>query len=58
MTKVNKHIRGIDEGLYRQAKADAVKRGITIGDWFNEAMVAKLKPAIRRVDGRPGSANS
>ena len=43
MVKVSKHIRGIDQELWNQARADAFKRGITIGDWLNEAIAEKLK---------------
>ena len=31
-------IRGLDKNLYREVKADAARKGITLGAWFNEAM--------------------
>lgn len=37
-----KTLRDLDSELYNQARADALKRGITIGDWMNEAMAEKL----------------
>lgn len=47
MTKSDRHIRGIDDELYAQAKAAAAQRaiqtkGFTVGDWINEAMAEKL----------------
>lgn len=38
-----KSIRGIDEELYRQARAQAVTEGKVIGQWINEAIERKLK---------------
>ncbi len=35
-------IRGLDIKLYREARADAVRRGINIGDWLNQAIKEKL----------------
>jgi len=36
-------IRNVSPDLYRQAKVDAAKKGITMGKWISEAMKAKLK---------------
>lgn len=35
-------IRGLDKDLYREVKADAARKGITLGQWFNEGMRLKL----------------
>jgi len=39
---VPKGIRGLDPELYNQARAEAVRRRMTIGQWINEAMAEKL----------------
>lgn len=31
-------IRGLDEGLYKRARVDALGKGMTIGQWFNRAI--------------------
>ena len=36
-------IRGLDPKLKKQAKADAARLGITVGQWYNEAIAEKLK---------------
>ena len=46
--KIKRTIRGLDEELYNQARADALKRGDNIGDWMNEAMRLRFS-AIKRV---------
>ena len=38
-----KTIRGLDPGLWRLARADAVAEGKSIGEWLNEAIKEKLK---------------
>jgi hypothetical protein len=50
VTKIDRSIRGLDQELYREAKAEAAKLGITIGDWMNEAMAEKLarKGAVKK----------
>ena len=35
-------IRGIDPELFAEARAAAIKKKLTIGEWLNEAMAAKL----------------
>ncbi|MBA7580347.1 hypothetical protein ES708_22238 [subsurface metagenome] len=42
-TKITKSIRGLDPDLYNRARAEALKRGITIGQYVNEALALKLK---------------
>lgn len=46
--KIKRTIRGLDEELYNQARANALKRGDNIGDWMNEAMRLRFS-AIKRV---------
>lgn len=43
-----KSIRGIDEELYRQGRAQAVAEGKTFGQWLNEAIRDKLKRTEKR----------
>ena len=40
--KKDRSIRGLDQELYNQARADAVRQGKTIGTWLNEAIAEKL----------------
>lgn len=40
--KVTKRVRGLDAELYRKTKAAAAARGITMGQWINEAMLEKI----------------
>ena len=40
------YIRGIDPELYKQARIESVRRGITIGHWVNLAIAAKLNRDI------------
>lgn len=42
VTKITRSLRGLERELYIRARADALKRGISIGDWMNEAMAEKL----------------
>lgn len=39
-------IRGLDPELYKQARAEAVRAGKTIGEWLNLAIQAKLNRDI------------
>ena len=36
-------IRGLDKKLYVKARVQAIKQGITIGAWLNQAIALKLK---------------
>lgn len=36
-------IRGLDPELFAEARAAALKKRLTIGQWLNSAMAAKLK---------------
>lgn len=36
-------IRGLDPDLFANARAAAIKKHLTIGQWINDAMAAKLK---------------
>ena len=40
MERVN--IRNVDRDLIKKARIDALKRGITLGAWLNEAIRQKL----------------
>ena len=35
-------IRGLDKKLYKEARAEAIKQNLNIGDWLNQAMREKL----------------
>lgn len=41
-------IRGIDPDLFSEARAAAIKKHLTIGQWINDAMAAKLKKETRK----------
>ena len=38
-----KTIRGLNETLYRQARANAALEGLTLGEWMNRAITKSLK---------------
>ncbi|MBA7590382.1 hypothetical protein ES708_32498 [subsurface metagenome] len=40
---VDRMIRNLDRDLHSRARAEALKRGITIGEYVNEALALKLK---------------
>lgn len=42
MKTVPQGVRGLDPVLYKRALAEARKRGMTIGQWLNQAMELKL----------------
>lgn len=42
-------IRGLDQDLYRQAKVEAARLGITIGHWINQAILLKLSRPQQKV---------
>jgi len=37
------NVRGVDVGLFRLARAEAIKEGKKIGEWLNEAIKEKLE---------------
>lgn len=41
-------IRGIDPELFADARAAAIKKRQTIGQWVNDAMAAKLRKGKRK----------
>jgi predicted HicB family RNase H-like nuclease len=43
MTKDKISIRGLDEELYREAKAQAARQGKPLYQWINEAIKEKLE---------------
>ena len=45
--KITLTIRGIDVGLIKQARSEAIRQGMKTSDWLNEAIREKLvKDAI------------
>jgi len=48
MALIKKTIKGLDEELYREAKAQAAREGKNIGQWMNKAMAAKLKKGAKK----------
>lgn len=40
--KIDRSVRGLDQELYNQARAEALRQGKTIGQWINEAIAEKL----------------
>ena len=42
MALKKKSIYGMDEELFRKAKAAAASQGKTLGQWFNEAIAEKI----------------
>ena len=43
MAEITVSIKGIDEELFRQAKAQAALQGIKIGEWINLVIKEKLE---------------
>lgn len=39
-------IRGLDSELYKKARVESVREGITIGEWISKAIALKLKRGI------------
>lgn len=38
---IQRHIRNIPEDVYRQAKVDAIRKGISLGEYITEALREK-----------------
>ncbi len=43
MVEKSVNVRGVDVGLFRLARAEAIKEGKKIGEWLNEAIKEKLE---------------
>lgn len=43
--KIEKHcIRGLDRELWKEAKIQAIREGLTLGQYINKLLKEKLKP--------------
>lgn len=47
-------IRGLDSELYKKARVESVREGITIGEWISLAIAAKLNRDITAKSKKEG----